>query len=81
MNKTSQYRFSIVVPVYNEADNIDRLEEAFADYLSAAPVKTCVLFVNDGSTDGSREALARICASHDDFYYTRSNVMRDSVRP
>lgn len=69
MNKTSQYRFTIVVPVYNEAENIDRLEDAFARYISAAPVKTCVLFVNDGSTDGSREALARICAAHDDFYY------------
>lgn len=69
MNKTSQYRFTVVVPVYNEAENIDRLEEAFARYILAAPVKTCVLFVNDGSTDGSREALARICAAHDGFYY------------
>ena len=56
MNKTSQYRFTVVVPVYNEAENIDRLEETFGRYLAAAPVETCVLFVNDGSTDGSREA-------------------------
>ena len=69
MNKTSQYRFTVVVPVYNEVENIDRLEETFGRYLAAAPVETCVLFVNDGSTDGSREALERICAARDDFYY------------
>jgi len=69
MNKTSQYRFTVVVPVYNETDNIDRLEETLGRYIAAAPVETCILFVDDGSTDGSREALERICAAHDGFYY------------
>ena len=69
MNKTSEYRFTIIVPVYNERDNIDRLEEAFGRYLQSAPVSTCVLFVNDGSTDGSREALESVCARHGGFFY------------
>lgn len=70
-NKTSEYRFTIVVPVYNEMDNMGRLEEAFGRYLRSASVRTCVLFVDDGSTDGSREALESLCTSplHDDFYY------------
>lgn len=68
-NKTSQYRFTIVVPVYNERDNMPRLEEAFGDYLARASVRSCVLFVNDGSTDGSREAIESMCARHADFYY------------
>ena len=31
MNKTSQYTFTILVPFYNEEDNIYNLEKAFAD--------------------------------------------------
>lgn len=51
MNHTSEYEFTIIVPVYNEQDNIDRLEKAFRQYLPAASRKSCVLFVDDGSTD------------------------------
>ena len=64
MNKTSQYRFTVVVPVYNEAENIDRLEETFGRYLAAAPVETCVLFVNDGSTDDSWDVIRRLAESN-----------------
>ena len=69
MNHTSEYEFTIIVPVYNERDNIDRLEEAFAHYLPAASRRSCVLFINDGSTDGSLELLQRICARNPHFYY------------
>jgi hypothetical protein len=33
MNKTSQYTFTVLVPFYNEEDNIYNLEKAFAGYL------------------------------------------------
>lgn len=69
MNHTSEYEFTIIVPVYNEQDNIDRLEEAFRQYLPAASRKSCVLFVDDGSTDNSLEGLRRICGRNRDFYY------------
>ena len=69
MNHTSEYEFTIIVPVYNERDNIDRLEEAFAHYLPTASRRSCVLFINDGSTDGSLELLQRICARNPHFYY------------
>lgn len=69
MNHTSEYDFTIIVPVYNEQDNIDRLEEAFRQYLSAASRKSCVLFVDDGSTDDSLEGLRRICGRNSGFYY------------
>jgi len=49
MNKTAQYRFTIVVPVYNEEDNMQALEERLSAYLPTALYPTCVLFVNDGS--------------------------------
>lgn len=69
MNPTAQYDFTIIVPVYNERDNIDRLEAAFGQYLPAASRRSCVLFIDDGSTDGSRDLLQRICRRNRDFFY------------
>ena len=51
MNKTSLYQLTVIVPVYNEEDNIDALESRLSVFLPQARVATCVLFVNDGSTD------------------------------
>ena len=31
MNKTSNYQLTIVVPVFNEEDNMDALEKALGD--------------------------------------------------
>ena len=49
MNKTANYSLTIVIPVYNEEDNIKRLQEVVGAYLPACPVPACALFVNDGS--------------------------------
>ena len=48
MNKTGEYRFTIVVPVYNEEDNIYALEKALSEFLPKSKCSSCVLFVNDG---------------------------------
>lgn len=69
MNRTSDYRFTIIVPVYNEEENIHRLEEAFAGFLPRCIRKACVLFVDDGSRDGSLEGIKEICSRNSDFYY------------
>jgi glycosyltransferase involved in cell wall biosynthesis len=69
MNKTSQYQFTIVVPVYNEEDNIAALEQRLSTYLPTAKYKACVLFVNDGSKDSSIDRIRQICARQPDFYY------------
>ena len=69
MNKTGEYQFTIVVPVYNEEDNIQALEEKLGDYLPKALCKSCVLFVNDGSTDRSLPLLKEACRRHNDFFY------------
>ena len=68
-NKTAEYEFTIVVPVYNEEGNISRLEEALGAFIRQSKVKTCVLFVNDGSTDGSGLLIKEICARQPDFFY------------
>ncbi|MEI3155196.1 MAG: glycosyltransferase [Odoribacter sp.] len=69
MNKTVNYHFNYVVPVYNEEGNILRLEKELGDFLGKAKVPSCVLFVNDGSQDNSERLLKEVCVRHADFYY------------
>lgn len=61
------FDFTIVIPVYNERDNLPRLEKQLQEYLYRSSKKTCVLFVNDGSTDGSKEILEKICSVNGAF--------------
>lgn len=68
-NKTSAYDFTIIVPVYNEEGNMSRLEEALSAFKAQAKVKTCILFVNDGSTDGSGQLMREVCDRQSDFFY------------
>jgi len=46
---------SIVIPIYNEEANIDKLTESILAALS--DVKYEVLFINDGSTDNSEKEI------------------------
>ncbi len=73
MNKTKDYEFTIIVPVYNEEDNLMRVERELAAYIPTAPVKSCVLLVNDGSTDGSLRMMKDICLRQPDFFYISSD--------
>lgn len=74
MNKTSEYELTIVVPVYNEEDNMERLEKELSEFLPKASVRSCVLFVNDGSKDSSLDKIRDICGRHDGFYYISSDA-------
>lgn len=69
MNRTKNYDFTIIVPVYNEEDNIDRLERRLAGYLPQCPRKACVLFVNDGSCDDSLRRIKDVCSRQEHFFY------------
>ncbi|MGI6231768.1 MAG: glycosyltransferase family 2 protein [Prevotella sp.] len=73
MNKTTNYDFTIIVPIYNEEDNMQQLEKALADYLPKAPLHSCVLFINDGSRDGSLKLIQDACRRQPDFYYISSD--------
>lgn len=70
MNKTANYNLTLLVPVYNEVENFQRIEKELGEYLDkTTTIKVCVLFVDDGSTDGSRDQITRLCASRNDFFY------------
>ncbi len=55
------YEFTIIVPLYNEEDNLLRVEKHLNEYIDIAIKKTCVLYVNDGSTDNSQKYIEEIC--------------------
>lgn len=69
MNHTSKYEFCIIVPVYNEEDNINRLAKELSEYINKASVKTCILFVNDGSEDQSLQRITEICNQQPHLFY------------
>lgn len=69
MNDTSHYDFTVIVPVFNEEDNIFNLEKELAAFLPNSLYHTCVLFVNDGSQDGSLPLIEKVCDCNPDFFF------------
>lgn len=69
MNKTADYELTVIVPVFNEVDNMTALENKLGAFLPRSLYKTCVLLVDDGSHDGSKEAIQAICCRNPLFYY------------
>ena len=64
-----KYKFTIIVPVYNEEDNLERVETELVKYLNIATVSTSVLFVNDGSSDNSQTLIEAICNRNEAFEF------------
>src|SRR5690625_7258156 len=64
-----EYEFTIIVPVYNEEENLLRLEEALKDYLKISLKKTGILFINDGSTADNLILLKQICQRNKAFHF------------
>ena len=70
MNKTAQYTFTILVPFYNEEDNIYRLEKVLGDFFKISIIPSvAVLFIDDGSKDKGLELVKEVCERNEHFYY------------
>lgn len=63
------YEFTIIVPVYNEEENLERVEKELLAYTKIATKKTSILFVNDGSKDNSQDLIEAICNRNTDFHF------------
>ncbi len=55
-------KYSIVVPCYNEAENIPLLLERFQQVLRGSVIE--VILVNNGSTDGSEQVLQELLPAY-----------------
>jgi len=53
---------SVVIPVYNEKENLELLIRQIESALNATPYSYEVICVDDGSTDGGLEVLRRLAA-------------------
>ena len=63
------FKFTIIVPVFNEEDNLLRVEKELNDYIKIAKFPTKILFVNDGSKDESQALIDEICDRNKTFSF------------
>jgi len=59
-SKDKTLDLSVVIPIYNEADNVERLYKSLEEVLSKLDKNYEVLLIDDGSTDGTTDKLAEI---------------------
>lgn len=60
---------SIVIPSYNEASNIDKLIVALNESIAPLHYSFKIIFVDDGSKDGTVSKLKEIASQQDNVYY------------
>jgi len=68
-------RVSIVIPLHNEAPNVDLLYRELREFAGEDHRVAEIIFVDDGSTDGTYERLVRGCA--DDMRVTVLRLRRN----
>ncbi len=73
--KQYPYDLSVVLPVYNEEDNIKVVHEELEGVLSGMNLRYEIIYVDDGSRDKSAERLAEIAhqSSHVKVVFLRRN--------
>jgi len=64
-----QFEFTILIPIYNEDDNLKRLEEELLAFTQTSEIATRILFINDGSTDRSQASIESICNRNTGFSF------------
>lgn len=63
------HQLTVIVPVFNEEENLERVETELKNYIDSASIPTYILFVNDGSKDNSLELIKGINARDNRFKY------------
>jgi dolichol-phosphate mannosyltransferase len=63
------FELTIIIPVYNEEDNLDRVHQEMNQFLTISKKKAKILFVNDGSKDNSQTLIEKICKDNSAFTF------------
>lgn len=67
---------SVVIPVYNEKENIYPMAEAVEKALKKEFENYEIIYINDGSNDGSKEELNKLASENKNikaFHFTKNN--------
>ena len=57
MQKNNEKKILIIIPAYNEEDNILNTYQSIVDYNKENKIKYDVIVINDGSKDKTRQIL------------------------
>ena len=57
-------QLSIVIPLYNECDSLSELNDWIVSVMHSNRFDFEVIYIDDGSTDGSWEVIEQLCARH-----------------
>ena len=75
--------FTIIVPVFNEKENLSRLEVELIKFINSSKYKTKILIIDDGSNDGSKEIIKELCKKHNLFEsisFTNNNGLSSALK-
>ena len=72
---------SVILPVYNEEDNLEMLYQQLIDVLDSNGKSYEIIFVNDGSTDRSQKVIENIAAKDENVKYIefQSNFQKSAA--
>ena len=71
---------SIVIPVYNEVDSLDQLHEELSQVAAEQGYDLDIIFVDDGSRDGSWQAVRQLAARDERVRGCRSGTAAPNTR-
>ncbi|UOQ77246.1 glycosyltransferase [Hymenobacter sp. 5516J-16] len=77
----TEQSLTVLVPVYNEEESLGQFVVEMDKFLAETPVPTTVLFVNDGSTDGSLAILREVCRQQPAYEFISLSQNRGLARP
>ncbi len=72
MKEKEDYQLTILVPFYNEEDNILNIEKELKAFMNVSVIPSvAILFVNDGSKDKGMELVEEVCKRNEPFIISR----------